>query len=179
MALLSQHLHWCWITFRINAWSLAEGCEKDMHLSCSPSSCASSFPLNQDWQLVQSQPIFTLSIISIGLPLELTLLSHWDIFSLLLSLTLLFLTTFIIPGIVFTFGLNRLSLSASSLSYCLSCLSTSCSSLELSHCLTLLTWSFHAYSPFFTHLIFCWIILFSLLPSTSWILCLFILNRLL
>jgi hypothetical protein len=76
---------------------------------------ASSFPLtslNQDWPLVQSQPILTLSIISISLPLELTLLSHSSLLSLtllfslgylfspLLSLTLLFLTTFIMHSLL-------------------------------------------------------------------------------
>ena len=45
MALLSQHLHWCWITFRINAWSLAEGCEQHMHShAVLPQHYASSFP---------------------------------------------------------------------------------------------------------------------------------------
>ena len=144
---------------------------------------ASCLPFHQYMQLVQSRLAFSRS--------QSALLLSWLSPSSVLfnELTLIFIFPLQFLGsILFHHSWDcfhirsesSLSLSASSLSCCLSCLS-----LPLAHLLnsltvlTLLTWSFHAYSRFFTHLISLWIILFSLLPSTSWILCLFILNRLL
>ena len=88
MALLSQHffidvgshfesMHDCW----------PRGLRRTCICHARPPSCLILPSTHKDWQLVQSQPIFTLSIISISLPLELTLLGHWDIFSLLSSLS--------------------------------------------------------------------------------------------